>query len=156
MTELKKSLSAEKVSAIYLTPCPTVEKDSSLKEALRVMRERKVSCVVITHQHKIAGIFTERDLLQRVMDKKLDLKVSVETLMTANPVILKAQDSVAQAIRLMNEGHYRHIPVIGTDGEVQGLVTARDIIDYLAAHFPHQIYNLPPDPRLSAQASEGA
>ena len=104
----------------------------------------------------VIGIFTERDVLTKVVEQKVDLATPIEKLMTPDPKVLKREDSVADAIRLMNQGGYRHIPIVDDQGEVQGIVRVRDIIKYLAEHFPYEVYNLPPDPRQIIRAPEGA
>ena len=76
--------------------------------------------------------------------------------MTPNPTTLKTTDSVADAIRLMNQGHYRHLPLVDENGGLVGVLGVRDLINYLAEHYPYEVYNLPPDPHQVIRAPEGA
>jgi CBS domain-containing protein len=64
-------------------------------------------------------------------------------------------DPIRKAIRLMQRGGFRHVPIVDTEGGVVGCVRHKDIINYLAEHFPEQVLNLPPDPDQIALEREG-
>ncbi len=155
--DMKKVLKSEKIQSLRLRSAVSLERSTPLKKVLGAMRDNKKGAVVIVDDHKkIVGIFTERDAMTRVVEQKIDGGTPIEKLMTPDPKVLKVEDSVADAIQLMNKGGYRHIPLVDSRGEIQGIVTVRDIIKYLAEHFPYEIYNLPPDPHQIMQAPEGA
>lgn len=155
MSDLKKALKEDKIQGLRLRPPLCLPQETPLKKVLELMREKKTGCAILVNEKKIVGIFTERDALTRVIEQKVDPKTPIEKLMTANPKVLKRGDSVADAIRLMNQGTYRHIPILDGEGEVQGVVSVRGILQYLAEHFPYEVYNLPPDPQI-IRAPEGA
>lgn len=155
MSDLKKVLKEEKIQALRLRPPLSLPDNTPLKKVLELMREKKTGCVMVVREKKVVGIFTERDALTRVVEQKASPKTPIEQLMTPNPKVLHQGDSVADVIRLMNAGTYRHIPILTVGGEVQGVVSVRDILTYLAEHFPYEIYNLPPDPQI-IRAPEGA
>jgi len=121
-------------------------------------KENKGYIVVLEDQvsRKVAGIFTERDVMTRVVEQKIAASTPVEKVMTPNPTTLKLADSVADAIRLMSQGHYRHLPLVDEAGGLTGVLAVRDLITYLAEHYPHQVFNLPPDPHQVIRAPEGA
>jgi CBS domain-containing protein len=121
-------------------------------------KENKGYAVVLEDEasRKVAGIFTERDVMTRVVEQKVAAATPVEKVMTTNPTTLKLTDSVADAIRLMSQGHYRHLPLVDDDGGLVGVLSVRDLITYLAEHYPHQVFNLPPDPHQVIRAPEGA
>lgn len=121
-------------------------------------KENKGYAVVLEDEasRKVAGIFTERDVMTRVVEQKVAASTPVEKVMTANPTTLKLTDSVADAIRLMSQGHYRHLPLVDDAGGLVGVLSVRDLITYLAEHYPHQVFNLPPDPHQVIRAPEGA
>jgi CBS domain-containing protein len=122
------------------------------------MREEKKGYAVVIDPAggTVAGIFTERDVMTRVIEQKLPATTPVEKVMTPSPKTLKVTDSVADAIRLMNQGRYRHLPLVDADGRLVGVLGVRDVIGYLAEHYPHEVYNLPPDPHQVIRAPEGA
>jgi CBS domain-containing protein len=76
--------------------------------------------------------------------------------MTPEPASLSLDDSVEAAMRLMHEGDYRTIPLVDGEGQTAGVVTVRDLITYLAEHFPKEALNLPPDPDQKMTRAEGA
>ena len=76
--------------------------------------------------------------------------------MTPKPVCILAKDSVRMAVRRMEQGGYRHLPVLDETGRPVGVLTATRIVHYLAEHFPATMYNLPPDPSAVPEEPEGA
>lgn len=133
-----------------------VSTGTPLAKVFSAMQEKKRGSVVVMQGKKMVGIFTERDLLTRVLEKGLAFSTPIDEVMTKNPDFLTIDASIAEAIRLMSEKGRRHIPLVDHRGFIRGFVSARDIVDYLAEHFPYQIYNLPPEPRLISTAPEGA
>jgi CBS domain-containing protein len=103
------------------TPKTTVD------EAARLMAERDIGAVLITEGSKLVGIFSERDLLKRVVAAGLDPKAtSLADVMTRNPNTLPPHADVREAMRLTVAHGYRHVPVV--DGQrVVGIVSVRDI-----------------------------
>ena len=61
-----------------------------------------------------------------------------------------------QTIRRMEQGGYRHLPVVDEANRPVGILSVRRIVHYLVEHFPSTVYNLPPDPRTFPQEREGA
>jgi CBS domain-containing protein len=76
--------------------------------------------------------------------------------MTFDPVVVRAKESVGTALRRMQEGGYRHLPVVDEAGQPVGMLSVKHIVRYLVEHFPSTIYNLPPDPGGIQQEREGA
>lgn len=156
MTDLKKTLNSEKIQTLKLRPPLMLARTTSLKEVFTRMKEQKTGYAILLEGKTVVGIFTERDALTRVIPQKLDLNTPVEKAMTPNPKVLKTTDSVADAIRLMSQGSYRHIPLVDENSEVTGLLGVRDVVQYLAEHYPWEVYNLPPDPHQVMGTPEGA
>src|SRR5947199_231935 len=81
-------------------------------------RSEGQNCVLVTGMDdRLEGIFTERDVLQKVASAPETLAMRIEALMSA-PDTLRPQSRIAAALRLMNEGHYRHVPVVDDDGRI--------------------------------------
>lgn len=159
MADVDKILQSEKLQSLKLHTPLYVGTKSPLKVVLQQMREKNRGYAVIVEEqdlHKIAGIFTERDILRKVIPANVSSSTPIEELMTPNPKVLKMEDSVADAIQLMSHGGYRHVPLVDSQGQAQGILSARNLILYLAEHFPFEIYNLPPDPHQVMKAPEGA
>ena len=120
------------------------------------MRQHRVSCLLVVKDDKVTGIFTERDLLTRVLALRKPLTLTVAECMTPEPVTVNPKDPVRTAIRRMQSGGYRHLPVVDEEGRPVGILSAKKIVQYLADHFPATVYNLPPDPNQVPTTAEGA
>lgn len=120
------------------------------------MRDKKRGCAIIQQKTKMIGIFTERDLLTRVIGNNLELSTPIDQVMTPNPSFLTLESSISEAIKLMSQKGYRHIPLVNNQNEIQGFISVRDILDFLAEHFPYEVYSLPPDPHQINKTPEGA
>lgn len=153
---LKIILKHDTLREIRLRDPVLVQKGAPLKSVLAVMRARRRGCALIQDKGLVIGIFTERDLMTRVIGPGLPLSTPIEIIMTINPTCLHLESSVAEAVQLMSHKGYRHVPLITKDGKICGFVSVRDILDYLAEHFPYEIYNLPPDPNQVSTAPDGA
>jgi CBS domain-containing protein len=109
---------------------------TSVREACRCMAEHQCGSVLVTERGRLLGIFTQGDLVRRVLapgrDPNLTLLVEV---MTADPDTIRPRESVDEAIRRMDEYGYRHLPVLD-GGAVVGMVALRDcsIEDLAAMH----------------------
>ena len=76
--------------------------------------------------------------------------------MTPDPVSVRCKDPIRLAASRMEEGGYRHLPVLDEAGRPVGILSAKRIVHYLVEHFPATVYNLPPDPRAVPRQREGA
>lgn len=105
---------------------------ATVRDAARVMTERHIGAVLIAVDGRLQGIFTERDVLARVVAAGLDPDDTVlGGVMTPNPDTVAPNDTALEALRKMSERGYRHLPVL--DGErVVGIVSIRDL--YAAAN----------------------
>ena len=72
--------------------------------------------------------------------------VIVKDVMTAHPTVVRREDSLAEALRLLIQGRRRHLPVVDERGKVLGLLSIRDILTFIAGKFPEDMINLPPNP----------
>jgi CBS domain-containing protein len=104
----------------------------------------------------LLGVLTERDVFGRIVAGHVDLSEPVETLMTTSPRTLDLDQSIRDAIDLMQTGRYRNVPVIDQGGRLIGVVRQSDIIKYLAEAFPEELLNLPPRPHQKLKEPEGA
>ena len=108
---------------------------ATVKEACRRMRERRVGAVLVADEHShLAGIFTGRDAVCRVLAEGKDAgKTPLAEVMTVNPAILSPTNVAIDALRLMSDGGFRHVPVVAdkkvvgivSHGDFRGLETAR-------------------------------
>jgi CBS domain-containing protein len=116
--------------------------DASLRTAVQIMRDHRVGCVLVVEGARLIGIITERDLLLKLDDG--DLTRPVADLMTPDPETLSPEDPIAYALNRMAEGGYRHVPLVDAEGRPTGIVSVRDVVDYLADCFPLTVFTVPP------------
>ncbi|MEE9289008.1 MAG: CBS domain-containing protein [Bacteroidota bacterium] len=134
-----------------------LEVGSTVQRAIEMMQEKHVGCVLITKSGKMAGIFTERDLLMKSIGKGKKLTASkVEDFMTPEPESLQRDDMIAFAMNMMHLGGYRNIPIVDDQNTPVAVVSVKDILDYLIRFFPQEILNLPPRPIRRTESREGA
>lgn len=107
----------------------TIAPDATVADAVRQMQEASIGCLIVADGGAIRGILSERDLVMKATDTDLG-RVKVSALMTADPVVLRPDDSVAVAIHKMAVGGFRHIPLV-VDGRPTGIVSARDLFRYI-------------------------
>lgn len=154
--DLAKNLKIDSVSRLRPTPPRQVSPQQTVAEAVCLMRQERVGCVLVCQGKQLVGILTERDFLRRVLAAGKPLTVPVAECMTPNPVVAHPKDSIGSAIRHMEEGGYRHLPVVDEHGRPVGVLSVKRIVHYLVEHFPSTVYNLPPDPGSVPQEREGA
>ncbi len=141
------------------TPEPIcVEPTDRVADAADLMAQHHVGCVLVVRDGKIAGICSERDIIQRVLRIAVDPSdVLIEDVMTSEPECLQLNDTVAFALHLMHIGGYRHIPLVNEEHEPVGIISVKDIVGHIVDHFPEEVYNLPPRPlRRGPGSREGA
>ncbi|MBI2804342.1 MAG: CBS domain-containing protein [Planctomycetes bacterium] len=153
--DLTRNLINETVSRLYPTQPLLVQRTSPVADAVKLMREKKVGCVLVCEQRRVVGIFTERDLLRRVLLEGKQLDTPIAECMTPDPVTVHPKDSISSAIKRMQKGGYRHLPVVIDDKPV-GILSVKRIVHYLVEHFPTMVYNLPPHPQPIQPRREGA
>jgi CBS domain-containing protein len=111
-----------------------------VNEVARTMRERQVSAAMIVAGSRLVGIFTERDALFRVLAADRDPRTTpVGEVMTRDPQTIGPERPFVDALRMMHDGRFRHVPIV-EDGRPVGLVSVRealhadftDLVDILA------------------------
>jgi CBS domain-containing protein len=153
--ELTRNLRVDSVARLLPTPPKAVDAAKPVSAAVEVMRKERTGCLLVIRGGRVVGVFTERDLLTRVLAPGKPLDTPMAFVMTPDPVTVQPKDSVRTAIRRMEEGGYRHLPVVDDHNRPVGVVSAKKVVHYLAEHFPALVHNLPPDDRLP-DSPEGA
>ena len=155
--EFGAALLRETLKDALSNPGLILDEQTPLDDALRAMRENRQGCILITREGKLSGIFTERDVLMKVVGTNVDLaRTPVRPYMTREPVCLPHDATVAYALNKMCLEGFRHVPLTDAAGRPVGVVSMRDIIDYLSGFFPKDVLNLPPEPTSGFRNREGA
>lgn len=134
--ELERAMCEGSVADIPQSPLVTVSPIDTIEDAVHRMADLNVGCLLVVENDRLAGIFTQSDLLLRVIDRYPDIKgMLLRDVMTPDPVFVRNTDIPAKAINLMSVGGFRHIPVLDCDDRVVGLIGPRRVTDYLRNHF---------------------
>jgi CBS domain-containing protein len=119
----------------------------SIRTAVRRMAERKVGSVVIVDaEGRLIGIFTERDLMRKVVDTGADCDSPLRDYMTTPVEAVDKYERIGYVLNRMVIGGYRHVPVVDEARRPVGMLSVRGLLRYLVEHFPEDVLNVPPQP----------
>jgi CBS domain-containing protein len=144
----------QRVSALPTDDYVAVSPYTPLSQAIEAMKNDEGGCVIISDDGRVAGIFTERDLLNRVLGEQVDLESPISQWMQSAVETLSSEATIGEAVRLMHEKGFRNIPLV-KKGELVGSVSVFDIITYLAECYPKETMNLPPLPAQVMDTVDG-
>ncbi len=130
-------------------------------DAMRSMQREHRGCVLITDDgtraSKLVGIFTERDVLLRIVDRgKNPATLPLAEVMTPDPDVLPVKSTVAYALNKMCVGGFRHVPVVDEEHRPAFVVSVRDVVEFLVEAFPREVLNLSMEITISQRNREGA
>ena len=125
---------------IASTPAAIVTTQSSVIDAVKRMGEKRVGAVAVLDKGEFAGIFTERDVMMRVVLEGRDPKATkMSEVMTKQVETVREDMSYGEALRLMVERHFRHLPVISSNGQVLGILSVRNVLQHTVEDLSHQL-----------------
>lgn len=147
----------DRIRTFNLTPPVIVESGTSVGNALDEIQRTSVGCILICEAGNLRGILTERDILLKVVARDVDYKTAVDRFMTPDPVTLSPEDSIGDAVNVMLEHKFRHVPILESGTQVPlAVFSIKDVINLIAESFPAQVLNLPPRPHQRMSTPEGA
>jgi len=144
----------QRVSVLPTDDFVAVSPYTPLSQAIEAMKGDEGGCVIVSDDGRVVGIFTERDLLNRVLGENVDLESPISGWMQPSVETLSSQATIGDAVRLMNEKSFRNIPLV-KNGELIGSISVFDIITYLAECYPKETMNLPPLPAQVMDTVDG-
>lgn len=125
----------EILSQKRLRPLLCAYTDETVLEATQRMNEHSVGALLIMEEDRMVGIFTERDVLRRVVaEERIPSTVRVGEVMTSEVACCTLETSIDEAQNLMRQYRVRHVPVVDCDGEVQGILSIGDLNAYHASN----------------------
>jgi CBS domain-containing protein len=122
----------------------SVAPDTPVVEVARILDERRIGAVmVLDPRGRVLGILSERDIVRALARRAEGIAgLDAETLMTREVVMVRPDTPVEAALRIMDEGYFRHLPVVGADGVLLGLVSVRDLARHAQAQQQHAVESL--------------
>jgi CBS domain-containing protein len=128
---------------IARTPTAAVPPSATVTEAVKKMKDNNVGAVVVLDGGALQGMFSERDVMLRVVLEKRDPeKTRVKDVMTTNVVSIRKDTQPDEAVKLMWERHIRHLPVVRADGTVEGIVEIRNLFHELYEDLAQELDSL--------------
>jgi len=119
---------------------------ATVHEAIaKMLANHRAGVVIVDAEGRLIGIFTERDVLTRVVGQGRDIhRTTLGEVMTRDPEALSPQDRICYAVNKMNNAGYRTVPLVDAERRPIGIVTVNDVVKWLAAIFPEAVLNLRP------------
>jgi CBS domain-containing protein len=130
--DFRGRLLGQHLDALHAPPPRTLDAGADASEAIRLMHESEIDCVLVTDRGRLVGIFTDRDAVLKVAGTRADHR-SLRDVMTRDPVVLRQSDPIAVAINKMAVGGFRHIPIVDGGGLPTGVVSAKDVFAHIAS-----------------------
>ena len=118
-----------RVEDIMTTPPLTMGPEESVVEAAKAMLEKGYGSVLVVEDGKLVGIVTERDLLYALSHGDAGVKMKLADVMTEDPIVIKKNENIVDAINLMKEAGVRHLPVVDEKGRPVGVISFRDVLE---------------------------
>jgi CBS domain-containing protein len=155
------SLAAAPLREIGRREPVTVTPGTSIGACLRAIQRTGTgdSVFVTTPDGILVGVLTERDIFGSLVGpdvaSSVDVDAAVESVMTMDPHTLSPDQTVRDALELMQSGRYRNVPLVDESRHLVGVIRQVDILKFLAESFPEELLNLPPRPHQTMERSEG-
>src|SRR5437762_7040650 len=126
---VRGAILSDTIETLQRRPALIVSPETTVREAVGLMDEAHVGCVLVTIDDKLIGIFTERDLLKRVVADDLDARTTpIGRVMTPDPDMLHLGDGIAYALNLMSVGGYRNIPIVDENDKPICVIAMKQIV----------------------------
>ncbi|HET7876360.1 MAG TPA: CBS domain-containing protein [Methylomirabilota bacterium] len=150
LKEIRGALFNDTIRVLEPDQPVAVTEDATVKDAVaRMMATHRAAVLIVDRDGRLAGIFTERDVLTRVVGAGLDpARTTMGQVMTRQPEALSVGDRVAFAVNRMSVAGYRTIPLVDAERRPVGIVTVAHFIKWMADLFPEAVLNLPPGDAL--------
>ncbi len=128
---------------IARVPSPTVGPDSTVMDAVELMAEEAVGAVAVVDHDALRGIFTERDVMLRVVLRGRDpARTRISEVMTSPPQTCTDDLPMDEALNFLLEKHIRHLPIVDGDGRVHGMLSLRNLLEHMVDYLQHELHSL--------------
>jgi CBS domain-containing protein len=126
--------------SIASVPATTVSRDTTVFEAARLMAKMRIGAVAVVERDRLCGIFTERDLMTRVVAEERDPRSTrIGEVMTAEAETAFDDMSFGDALRVMVDRHIRHLPVVDNERRVRGMLSVRNVLQHRVEDLSNQL-----------------
>jgi len=147
----------DRISTLKTTPPVIVESGTSVARVVEEIQRNAVGCVVVCTGGVLIGILTERDVLMKIVARDVDYKAPVDDFMTRDPITIRSDAAIGDAVQLMVDHGIRHVPIVDAGlAKPIAVFSIKDVINLIAESFPAHVLNLPPRPHQKMSTAEGA
>ncbi|MEK6283124.1 MAG: CBS domain-containing protein [Acidobacteriota bacterium] len=155
-TTSSRKVRQDSVSLMETDDYVCIEPSTPLSQAIEVMKQDEGGCAMVCDKDDtLVGIFTERDLLTKIIGQNVEPNAPVSNWMSPVVTTLSPDSTIGDAVAVMNDKGYRNIPLV-KHGKLVGSISVFDVISYLAESYPKTTMNLPPNPDQVMDREEGA
>lgn len=146
LREIRGALLNDTIAVLSPAAPICLQETATVHEAAQSMlAHHQAGVLVVDPRGRLTGIFTERDVLNRVVGHDLDVhRTPLSAVMTRNPEALTVSQRIAYAVHCMSVAGYRTVPLVDAEGRPVGVVTVSDVIRWLGNLFPEAVLNLAP------------
>ncbi len=135
-----------------------LDRSATVGDAVQTMIQNRLGVILIVEDNKLIGLFSERDVLTRVVaQERVPAVTPIVDVMTPDLECLHFDDEIVFALNKMTVGGFRHVPILDDDGAPIAVVSMRDVVDHIVSYYSNEVFNIPatPDARVSSRR-EGA
>ncbi len=120
------------IKSIMKTDLHITTMDENTASVAEQMARHNAGAVLVVKDDKLAGIFSERDLVTKVISKHFNpVTIPVGEVMTRNPIAVKSDTRISECVKLVRKHHFRHLPIIDEEEKPIGIISTRDFLQYL-------------------------
>jgi CBS domain-containing protein len=154
LQEIRGALLNDRIAVLGPAEPVCLRESATVQEAIeRMLARRQAGVLVVDADGRLIGIFTERDVLTRVMGAgRVARDTLLRDVMTPDPESLRPDDRICYAINRMHAGGFRSLPLVDEAHRPIGIITVNDVVRWLAEIFPEAVLNLRPGDRLKNPA----
>jgi CBS domain-containing protein len=154
-TESSRKAREDRVSSMETDDYVCISPATPLQSAIEMMKQDEGGCAIVCAEDgSVVGIFTERDLLTKIVGQNADLNAPVSNWMSPVVATLTPEATIGDAVGIMTDKGYRNIPLV-KNGKLVGSISVFDVISYLAESYPETTMNLPPNPDQVMESTDG-
>ena len=124
-------------------PALTVTPDTPVLAAIEKMVEVGVGAVAVVEEGKLVGIFTERDVIKRVVVKTLPMDATKISEVMSSPVqTARADTNPSEVLSIMDSIHFRHLPIVDEENRIQGMLSIRHLLHRMVEDLSQELHAL--------------
>ncbi len=153
--DLRDLFTTTTVGELALTHVPVLSPRETAAQAAQAMRAVSHGSALICEDGRLVGIITERDLLKLLADEQR-YAAPLSQVMTAAPQTVSVDSRLFDAVRFMDQGGYRRLPVVDREQRPVGIVDVKAVVTFLVEHVPSTVYNQASNALLTVRTPEGA